>query len=474
MHTITRISVITTAVLAMAGHTPTVAATVDVYLTARDTGQRLARIETPPLASGSVRTEKEQRVFVDPAKTFQTVIGIGGALTDAAAETYAKLPPATQRELIRAYYDPQNGIGYTLGRTQINSCDFSSHTYTYVADGDRELKTFSIAPDEQYRIPLIKAALAEAKGQLTLFASPWSPPGWMKDTGDMLHGGKLKPEMRDAWARYFVAFVRAYQQAGIPLWGVTVQNEPMAVQKWESCIYTGEEEKNFVRDHLGPIFAKSGLGGTKIIIWDHNRTWIYPRAQVVLDDPAAAKYIWGIGYHWYMEDAFDNVRRVKEAYPQTHLLFTEACNYPYDRAKLSDWNWGENYGRSMIADSNNGVEGWTDWNILLDEHGGPNHVGNFCYAPVHADTATGKLMYMNSYYYIGHLSKFVRPGAQRVTSSSTTDALKTTAFRNRDGSVAVIVMNETDAPKAFRLTFAKEDEPLTSPAHSIMTAVWRE
>ena len=444
---------------------------VDVYLTAKDTPHRLARTETLALAPAGVRTEKEHSVFVDAGRAFQTVLGIGGALTDASAETYAKLPAPKQQEVMRAYFDPKDGIGYTLGRTHIHSCDFSSASYTYVADNDEALRSFSVAPDERFRIPFTKAAIAAAGGKLTLFASPWSPPAWMKDNNHMLRGGKLLPKYRDAWARYFVAFIRAYEERGMPIWGVTVQNEPMAVQRWESCVFTAEEERDFVRDHLGPVFERNGLGDRKIVIWDHNRTWMYQRAQVALTDPAAAKYIWGVGFHWYMDDAFANVARVREAFPETNLLFTEGCNYPYDRAKLGEWQWGENYGRSMIHDFNNGVVGWTDWNILLDEHGGPNHVKNFCYAPLHADTQTGELMYMNSYYYIGHFSKFVRPGARRIISSSTADALLTTAFKNTDGSLAVVIMNATEKPQPFKLSLGNQSVSTTSPARSMMTLV---
>jgi glucosylceramidase len=443
----------------------------DVYLTAKDSGERLTKTETLTFGASGAMNEKHQRVFVDASKSFQTIVGIGGALTDAAAETYAKLPEAKREEIIRDYYDAEKGIGYTLGRTNIHSCDFSSDMYTYVADGDTSLKSFSIAHDEKYRLPLIKAAIAAAGGKLTLFASPWSPPAWMKDNHNMLHGGKLLPEYRDTWAHYVAAFLQAYRKAGVPIWGITVQNEPMAVQTWESCVFTGEDERDYVRDHLGPTLASTGLGDVKIIVWDHNRTWMYERARAVLDDPAAAKYVWGVGFHWYVEDGFDNTRLVKQAFPSTHLLFTEGCNYPYDRTKLKDWNWGENYGHAMIADFNDGAEGWTDWNILLDEQGGPNHVANYCYAPIHADTKTGELMVMNSYYYIGHFSKFIRPGAKRIVSSSTTDVLATTAFQNTDGSIAVVVMNAGDKAQEFQLSLSGEAVATNSPAHSIMTLV---
>jgi glucosylceramidase len=445
--------------------------TAEVYVTAQATGQKLSPAGTLTLAPTTELTEKQQYVFVDASKQFQTFVGIGGALTDAAAETYAKLPEAKRRELIRAYYDPKEGIGYSLARTNIHSCDFSSDSYTYVAEGDRELKTFSIEHDQRYRIPLIKDAIAAAGGKLTLFASPWSPPAWMKDNKNMLHGGKLRPEYADAWARYFVKFVKAYEAAGIPVWGLTVQNEPMAVQRWESCFFTAEEERDFVRDHLGPTLAKSGLGDRKLIVWDHNRTLMYERARVMLDDPKAAKYVWGVGFHWYVDDAYENVQRVHEAYPKIHLMLTEACLYPWDRSKMNDWHWGERYGTSILRDLNNGTEGWTDWNILLDETGGPNHVQNFCYAPVHADTQTGELLFMNSFHYIGHFSKFIRPGARRVTASATTDTIETTAFKNPEGSIAVVVLNTTDKDQPFTLKVGSDVAPTSSPAHSIMTLV---
>jgi len=199
---------------------------------------------------------------------------------------------------------------------------------------------------------------------------------------------------------------------------------------------------------------------------------MYQRAKAVLDDPKAAQYVWGVGFHWYMGDCFDNVKQVHEAYPNANLIFTEGCLYPYDFSKLNEWHWGESYGRALIHDFNNGAVGWTDWNVLLDEKGGPNHVGNFCFAPVHADTSTGKLYYMNSFYYLGHFSKFIRPGAKRISSSSMVESLQTTAFRNRDGSTAVVVMNETEQAQPFWLWMNGQAAKTESPAHSIMTLVY--
>ena len=447
-----------------------------VYTTAENTDQRLSvggPVKFRPMAQP---LETQICVFVDPAKTFQTVLGIGGALTDASAETFAKLPAARQREILDAYFDPDKGIGYTLARTNIHSCDFSSGSYTYVDEGDKALKSFSIAHDRQFRIPFIKQALATAGGKMTIFGSPWSPPAFMKTNNDMLHGGKLKPEFYQSWATYFTKFIKAYQQEGIPIWGITIQNEPMATQTWESCIYSAEEERDFLKNYLGPTMKKEGLGEKKIIAWDHNRDLVYQRVKTILSDPNAAKYVWGIGFHWYEpwsggEPMFDNIKLVHETFPEKNLVFTEGCADSYDAAKIKEWRLGELYGRSMINDFNGGAVGWTDWNVLLDETGGPNHVGNFCFAPVHADTKTGEITYTNSYYYIGHFSKFVRPGARRVASSPSRSQLISTAFVNTDGKLSVVVMNKSDKPVNYFLWLDGQAAEVNMPEHSIQTLV---
>ena len=447
-----------------------------VYTTADNTKYRITATDTLFLTYFGQPLETQPCVFVDPSKTFQTIIGIGGALTDASAEVFSKLPKARQEELLTQYFDVKKGIGYSMARTNIHSCDFSSNSYTYVADKDASLSTFSVGHDREFRIPFIKRAIAAAGGQLTLFASPWSPPAWMKDNNDMLHGGKLLRPFYQPWADYFVKFVTAYQAEGIPVWGISVQNEPMAKQIWESCIYTAEEERDFIKNFLGPTLARAGMKDKKIIAWDHNRDLIYQRASTILDDPDAAKYVWGIGFHWYEDwtgggKIFDNVKRVAEAYPATHLIFTEGCAESFKFTAMNDWKWGETYGRSMINDLNNGTVGWTDWNILLDEKGGPNHVGNLCFAPVHANTVTGELSYLSSFYYIGHFSKFIRPGAKRIISSTSRGQFLTTAFLNADGKIAVVVMNQSNEKIPYRLWIAGEAVEIVSPAHSIQTLV---
>ena len=447
-----------------------------VYTTAKGTAHRLSPTATAAFKDFGQPLETQVCVFVDPTKTFQTFEGIGGAITDASAETWGKLPKAAQQEILKAYYDPKEGIGYTLARTNIHSCDFSSGSYTYVDDNDKDLKSFSVQHDEAFRIPMIKGAIAQAGGSLKLYASPWSPPAWMKDTKTMLQGGKLLPEYRQSWANYYVKFVDAYEKAGVPIWGLSVQNEPMAKQKWESCIFTAEEERDFIKEFLGPTLRKAGLKDKKLIAWDHNRDLIYQRASTILDDPEAAQYIWGIGYHWYetwtgSDMQFYNLQRVAETYPDKKLIFTEGTVEKFDFNKIDDWSLGERYGYSMVNDFNAGTVGWTDWNILLDEKGGPNHVGNFCYAPVIGDTRNGKVHYVNSYYYIGHFSKFIKLGAKRIISSSNRDALQTTAFLNPDGTIAVVVLNTTDKELPYRLWINGQAAETTSLPHSIQTLI---
>jgi glucosylceramidase len=449
---------------------------VIVYTTADSTNYRLTVTDTLKFKELIQPVEAQVCVFTNPDITFQTFLGIGGALTDASAETFSKMPKEKQAELLQAYYDTKKGIGYTLARTSINSCDFSSESYTYVTDGDKELRSFKIDHDMQFRIPFIKKAIAAAGGKLTLLVSPWSPPGYMKDNNDMLHGGKLKPEYYQTWADYYAKFIKAYEKAGIPVWGMTIQNEPMAIQKWESCIYTADDERDFLKNYLGPTIQKAGLGDKKIIVWDHNRDLMVQRADVIFRDPEASKYAWGMGFHWYEswsggDKMFDNVKLVHEAYPDKNLMFTEGCPESFNEAMYNYWGLGETYGRSMINDFNNGTVGWIDWNILLDENGGPNHVRNFCFAPIHGNTKTGELIYTNSYYYIGHFSKFVRPGAKRIISSASRSQLLTTAFINDDGKIAVIVMNQSNLKITYNLCIGHNAAEVKILPHSIQTLV---
>jgi glucosylceramidase len=451
--------------------------TVMVYTSADSTNLRLSN--TGQLTFSELKQPKETQicVFVNPDKTFQTFLGIGGAITDASAEVFAKLSKENQQEVLDAYYSKDKGIGYSLLRTNIHSCDFSSGSYTYIEEGDKDLKTFNIEHDRKFRIPMIKKAIATAGGKLTMYASPWSPPAFMKSNKNMLNGGTLLAEYYNPWALYYTKFIKAYEKEGIPIWGISIENEPMATQKWESCIYTAEEERDFLKNHLGPVMEKEGLGDKKIIVWDHNRDLINQRANTIFSDPEASKYAWGIGFHWYEtwaggEPMFENVAKVQEAFPSKNILFTEGCNERFDASKYQLWKNGERYGRSMINDFNNGTVGWTDWNILLDENGGPNHVGNFCFAPVHADLKTGELIYTPSYYFIGHFSKFIGKNAKRISSVASRSQLITTSFLNKDGKVVTVVMNQTNKRIVYNLCIGTSATEVTILPHAIQTLVY--
>ncbi|WP_152285913.1 glycoside hydrolase family 30 protein [Flavicella marina] len=452
--------------------------TTNIYTTAHKSDLKLTKTDKISFSDFQQATETDVVIVVNPKRQFQTLLGIGGALTDASAETFSKLPKNAQEKVLESYFDKDKGIGYSLGRTSIHSCDFGSKSFTYIQEGDTKLKTFSIEQDKELRIPFIKKAIKKAGGKLTFYVSPWSPPAFMKTNNNMLLGGKLKKEFYQPWANYYAKFIKAYEKEGIPIWGLTIQNEPMAKQIWESCIYTAEEERDFLKNNLGPTLKNEGLGDKKIVVWDHNRDLLFQRANTIFDDPEASKYAWGSGFHWYEDwkdgkPMFDQVKNVQEAYPDKKLLFTEGCNESYDINRIinEDPKLAERYGKSMINDFNNGTVGWTDWNILLDQNGGPNHVGNLCFSPVHGNTETGKLIFTNSFYYIGHFSKFIRPGAKRISSVSSGNQILSTAFINKDNSIVIVVMNQGNLDQSFSIELAGKTASTNAIAHSIQSII---
>ncbi len=446
-----------------------------VYVTAKATDpakakDRLLENQFSALEPLEQPDEDFPTIMIDPHKTFQTIEGFGGAFTDSAAVTFAKMPKNAQEKILKACFDPVEGNGYTLCRTTIHSCDYSDEIYTYDSvPGDKELKHFTIEHDQKHRIPFIKAALKTAGGDLKLFASPWSPPAWMKDNNDILHGGKLKPEYYQTWADYFVKYCKAYKAAGIPMWGLTVQNEAMATQVWESCIFTAEEEKNFVRDYLGPTLEKNGLSDIKIMIWDHNRGIMYQRAQIAYEDPKASKYIWGMAFHWYVGDHYDNVRLVHDAYPDKHLLYTEA-------GMDGSWNSAMKLAKNAILDLNNWTTGFVFWNLVLDQEGGPRHAGGTLPRSksniITANTETGEVTLNPPHYVFGHFSKFIKPGAKRIACTSSGDDVIATAFANPDGQLVVVLLNLKSHQQNLQIWIQGRALKLRCPADAVMTVLF--
>lgn len=441
-----------------------------VVETAEGNGHRLAVLGAPKPAASDVRPA---RFILDPGRRYQRIVGFGGALTESAAWALAQLPPERREEILRRYYDPSQGIGYTLARTHINSCDFDlgSWTGTWSLDdvpGDAALRHFSLQPMRRWMLPLIHEAQRIAgPDRFRLLASPWSPPAWMKTNDSMLHGGHLRPEYRRTWAQFLVRFVQAMnREEHIPVAYLTVQNEPQASQKWESCIYSPEEERDFVRDDLGPALASSATG-VRLLILDHNRDLIREFTTTILGDAAAARYVWGTAIHWYEGEQFSAEGAAHDAFPAKHLLFTEGCCE--GGSAIGAWSHAERYGENLIGDLSHWVEGWIDWNIVLDQNGGPNHVGNYCDAPVIVNTRTGAVTYGPSFDYLGQFSRYIQVGAVRIGLDGGPPELGAVAFANPDGSLAVVVLNTHDRPASFDLALPGESIGASIPAHAIQT-----
>lgn len=413
---------------------------------------------------------------------YQSVLGFGGAFTEAAAYNYSLMSDTQKKDFLKAYFDTEEGIGYNFGRTHINSCDFSLDIYSYVESGDETLDTFDIARDKKYIIPFIKDAMKYCKSELVLFASPWSPPGYMKDNGKAINGGKLLDKYKDLWALYYAKYVKEYAKCGIKISAITVQNEPNAVQTWESCNYTAEDERDFIKDHLIPVLDREGLADLKIIIWDHNKERLYDRAKEVLEDPTVNDRVWAVGHHWYSGDHFDALRLVSEQFHKP-LICTEFCG-GIDEPALEV---AEKYGREICENFNNYETAICDWNILLSENGGPFHnrtgdseaapgvvhdpINGGCYAPVLFSAERKELVFTPIYYYIGHFSKFVARGAKRLAVTKYTSDLYVCAFKNPDDSIVLIIMNTADRDLPANIRLHGKCFQANAEAHSIMTVI---
>ncbi|MCH4889962.1 glucosylceramidase [Acidaminobacter sp. JC074] len=429
-------------------------------------------VELPKRETGNYDARRKV-IAVNTRHEYQEHMGFGGAFTESAAYTLGQAPESVRQEAIKAYYSDQ-GLAYALGRLSIHSCDFSLGNYTYVKEGDKALTTFDMSHEDKWLVPMIKEALLY--GPIKLLASPWSPPGFMKDTGEMNYGGKLLPEYFESWANYYIKFIDGMKARGIDIWGVSIQNEPLATQTWDSCIYTAEEERDFIKNHLGPRL-KEAHPHVNILIWDHNRDVLVERGAVVLSDPEASKYVWGTGNHWYVSEAFENLSALHNLFPDKHLLFTEGCveltttseNAQFN-GYLGSWSNAERYGRNIIGDFNNWSRGWIDWNLVLNEIGGPNHVYNYCEAPIMYDRDKKALIYNNSYYYIGHFSKYIKVGAKRLEISVTKEDVYATAFKNPNGDFVVVAQNEGWIAE-MALVIDGQGININLPDHSITTYV---
>jgi glucosylceramidase len=414
---------------------------------------------------------ENQLINIYPEFQYQKILGFGAAFTEAAAVNFSLLSPDKQQQVIDLYFS-KDGLGFNFCRTHINSSDYGVGEYVYVKDGDVDLKTFSIDRERKNILPMIKAA-RKANSELWLFASPWSPPAWMKDSKKVIQGGRLLPEYYPTWANYFSRYLEEYKKEGINFFGITIQNEAKAVQTWESCIWTGKEEGEFAANFLRPALDRAGFGDTKIMIWDHNKERVMERARESMSVPGADKAIWGIAHHWYSGDHFDNLRMAHELYPDKALVATENSGGGSVIGAQNWWNSVERYAKETIMNFNNFTSGIVGWNLILDQTGGPVHNRNLGgAAPIIVDTNTKDFSIRSTYYTNGHFSKFIKRGAVRIGTSTYNDGVKAAAFSNPDGEIIVVVLNmnqrETNAPK-LRMNNCTADVKI--PPKSLLTVV---
>ena len=351
-----------------------------------------------------------------------------------------------------------------------------------------ELPGFSIDDDFAYIVPLALAACAESK-ELEFLASPWSPPAWAKTNRSMKGGGYLRRKYAYTWARMIARCIAEYRALGVNITRLTVQNEPEAIQTWESCLFDAVAERAFIHEHLRPALRDYGLQDVKVLIWDHNKQSIVERVSGLLGSEANGRIdgeidgdntggIDGVAFHWYSGDHFESLRLVRDALgPNRELVFSEGCDF-YSKGDPS-WELphAEHYAHEIIGDLESGANAILDWNILLDEEGGPNHAGNFCDAPLMYDTKAHVLNVRLPYYYIGHFSRFIQRGARRVFSTRYTTDLETCAFRNPDESFVLVALNRTERVIPFTLSWGstaseRKATDAIAPPHSIQTLVW--
>lgn len=419
-------------------------------------------------------------IKVSPEKTYQKITGFGGAFTESSAYLLNKLSNENREKILKAYFS-KDGANYSLTRTHMNSCDFSLNQYSYApVEDDMELEHFSVAEDKDDLIPMIKDAMATSEEGFKIFASPWTAPPWMKDNKEWV-GGKLLPKYYDTWALFFSKYIDAYKSEGIDIWGFTVENEPHGNgNNWESMHFTPEEMTDFVQHHLGPKLEKDGHGDKIILGYDQNRAGLKEWVDVMFRDEASSKYFDGTAIHWY-ESTYEvfpeALQYAHHKAPNKYLIETEGCvdsevpkwkdDLWYWSKEATDWGWDwaaedekylhpkyapvNRYARDIIGCLNNWVDGWVDWNMVLDRQGGPNWFKNWCVAPVIVDPDNDEVYFTPLYYTMVHFSKYIRPNAEVIDVNNPDKDLLITAAKNPDKSIAIVVFNEGNSEKHFQL-----------------------
>lgn len=412
---------------------------LDFYETIQ-TGNKLEELQQELFFQKDTEGVESQVVNLYPQITYETLEGFGGAITDAAAYVYAQMSEAQKKEMMETYFS-QEKMKYSIVRIHMDSCDFSTDMYEAMSDEtDTELKSFSMERTEKYIIPMLQDAEKAAGHPLEIMLSPWSPPAFMKTNGERKNGGSLKLEYADMWAEYLCRYIMEFRSRGFIVKRMSLQNEPKAVQTWDSCVYTEAQEKEFLQNHMYPALVRHGLEDIEVFIWDHNKERAYERATEIIDE-TTEKMVSGVACHWYSGDHFENLAMVRKQFPNLKLIISESCiEYSKFDSADSEVN-AARLSHEIIGDLNHGVTAFYDWNLLLDENGGPNHVGNFCQAPFLYDTKNGVLMPQLLQNHFNHFSHYVEKGAQRIGFSKYTDALDITAYKNPDGKLVIVLLN---------------------------------
>lgn len=377
-----------------------------------------------------------------PSVTYQTFEGFGGAFTESAGYVYRQMSATQREEMLREYFETDK-MAYRMARIPIDSCDFSLGHYEAVENvEDKAFAEFQFRRVEENILPLLDDAQKIYGGNLELMLTPWSPPAYMKDNGDRNYGGGLKPEYRKVWAAYLCRYIQEYRSRGYLVRRISLQNEPKAAQTWDSCVYSAREEKEFLRDFMWPSLQENNLSDIEVFIWDHNKERAYERACEIIDE-TTNHMVAGIAFHWYSGDHFEALSMIRDRFPDKKLILSEAC-IEYSKFSPEDFLANaQKYAHDMIGNMNHGMNGFYDWNIVLDETGGPNHVGNFCDAPFLYDTQNKELIRRNTADYLWHFTHFIKPGAVRIGMTNYSDALEATAFLNSDEEIVVVLLNRT-------------------------------
>lgn len=412
--------------------------------------------------NGKLKNQERELINLSPEMEYQEIIGFGGAFTEASGYCLTQVKEETANHIIENYFS-ENGLGYSFCRMPIGSSDFSLSPYSYLKSSN--IDTFSIARDEQYVIPMLQKALAK-NPNLKLLSSPWSPPAFAKTNKMLVLGGRLLEKYYEFYAEYLTKFVLEYQKRNISIDYMTIQNEPNATQVWESCLYSAEEEANFAKNYLYPTFLKNGIG-TKILAWDHNKERLFLRAKETYK--IAGNCISGMAMHWYSGDYFEEIELTAKQYPNKLLIHTEGCTGFSHFRKEDEVQNGEIYAHDMIGDLNSGINGWIDWNLVLDNNGGPNHKRNYCNAPIMLNKDNSGYIKNLTYYYIGHFSKYIKPGAKRIGFSKFSSNIEVTAFRNLDESIVVVLLNRNEKNQEFNLHLNGEIFHDNLDGHAILT-----